>query len=178
LKDTDYQQSHNVLLSHEEIGRRVSELGKSITDYYKNEEITVLALANGALVFAADLIRHLKCPMRLDTFTVASYTGRRSSGKLTLRSKPKLDVAGRHVLIVDDILDTGLTLGRVKAWVEEQGAASVNICVLLDKQVPQRKFDIAADWYGFKIPDTFVYGYGLDKDELFRNLPFIAHIAV
>jgi hypoxanthine phosphoribosyltransferase len=178
LKNTEANQfNHHILLSQEDISKRVVELGVSITEYYKDETVTVLALTNGALIFAADIIRQIKCPVRLDTFAIASYNNRKSSGKLNLRSKPKLNVSGQHILVLDDILDTGLTLHSVKAWLQEKNAASINICVLLDKQVPQRKAEISANWAGFKIPDVFVYGYGLDRDEFDRNLPFIAQIA-
>lgn len=172
----DKQSNHQVLLSAEVISRRIVELGAGITEHYKNEPVTVLALTNGALIFAADIIRQIKCPLRLDTLAVDSYTDRESSGKLNFRTKPKLSISGRHILVLDDILDTGLTLSQVKNWLEEQNPASVNICVLLDKQVVRRKAEVSAKWTGFKIPDVFVYGYGLDKDEFERNLPFIAHI--
>ena len=168
--------NHHVLLSAEDISKRIVELGADITEYYKDKAVTVLAITNGALVFTADIIRQINCPLRLDTLAVDSYKGRESSGKLNFRGKPKLDVSGRHILIVDDILDTGLTLSRVKKWLEEQNAASVNICILLDKQVPRRKAEIPVKWAGFRIPDVFVYGYGLDKYEFERNLPFIAQI--
>ena len=168
------QSDHNILLSAEEISKRIIELGASISEYYKDETVTVLALTNGALVFAADIIRQLKCPVRLDTFAIASYKDRKSSGELNLRAKPKLDVSGQHILVLDDILDTGFTLNGVENWLEENGAASINICVLLDKQVSQRKAEISVKWHGFKVPDVFVYGYGLDRDEFDRNLPFIA----
>ena len=164
------------MLSAEDISKRIIELGASITAHYQKEAVTVLALTNGALIFAADIIRQIKCPVRLDTLAIASYSGRKSSGEVNLRSKPKLNVAGQHILILDDILDTGLTLNTVKDWLLEKNAASINICVLLDKQVSQRKAEISANWSGFKIPDVFVYGYGLDKDEFERNLPFIAQI--
>lgn len=164
------------MLSAEDISKRIIKLGASITAHYKDEAVTVLALTNGALIFAADIIRQIKCPVRLDTLAIASYSGRESSGELNLRSKPKLNVSDQHILVLDDILDTGLTLNAVKDWLLEENAASINICVLLDKQVSQRKADISANWSGFKIPDVFVYGYGLDKDEFERNLPFIAQI--
>lgn len=165
-----------MLLSTKDISKRVIELGASITAHYKDEAVTVLALTNGALIFAADIVRQIKCPVRLDTLAIASYAGRKSSGKLNLRSKPKLNISGQHILVLDDILDTGLTLTAVKNWLKEQNAASINICVLLDKQVSQRKAEISVNWSGFEIPDVFVYGYGLDKDEFERNLPFIAQI--
>ena len=178
MKKTEVNQfNHQVLLSSEDLSKRIIGLGASITKYYKDETITVLALTNGALIFTADIIRQIKCPVRLDTFAIDSYNKRKSSGKLNLRSKPKLNISGQHILVLDDILDTGLTLHGVKTWLQEQNAASINICVLLDKQVQQRKAEISVKWSGFKIPDVFVYGYGLDRDEFDRNLPFIAHIA-
>jgi hypoxanthine phosphoribosyltransferase len=168
------QSNHNVLLSAEDICKRIVELGANITEYYKDKPLTVLALTNGALIFAADLIRQIKCPVRLDTFAIASYKDRKSSGKLNLRAKPKLNVSGEHILVIDDILDTGLTLSGVKDWLQEQKAASIKICVLLDKQISERKVEISADWSGFEVPDVYIYGYGLDRDEFDRNLPFIA----
>lgn len=170
------QLDHQVLLSAEDISKRIVELGADITKYYNNETVTVLALTNGALVFAADVIRQIKCPLRLDTLAVDSYKGGESSGKLNFRGKPKLNISGRHILILDDVLDTGFTLNKVKNWLNEQNAASVNICVLLDKQVSRRKAEISVKWAGFKIPNVFVYGYGLDRDEFERNLPFIAQV--
>lgn len=170
----DNQSNHNILLSAEDISKRVIELGASISEYYKDETVTVLALTNGSLIFAADIIRQIKCPVRLDTFAIASYNDRKSSGKLNLRAKPKLNVSGQHILVLDDILDTGLTLNGVKSWLQEHNAASINICVLLDKQISQRKAEIHVKWHGFKVPDVFVYGYGLDRDEFDRNLPFVA----
>ncbi len=170
------QASHRILLRPEDISKRIVELGAAITEYYKDEAVTILILANGALVFAADMIRQIKCPLCLDILAVDSYDGRESSEKLNFRAEPKLNVSGRHILLLDDILDTGFTLNGVKSWLKEKNAASVNICVLLDKQVPKRKVEVYAKWTGFKIPDVFVYGYGLDNDELERNLPFIAQI--
>ena len=178
MKKTEANQfNHHVLLSSEDISKRIVELGASITEHYKDETVTVLALTNGALIFAADIIRQIKCPVRLDTFAIASYNKRKSSGELNLRSRPKLNISGQHILVLDDILDTGLTLHSVKNWLQKKKAASINICVLLDKQIPQRKAEVSVNWSGFKIPDVFVYGYGLDRDEFDRNLPFIAHIA-
>lgn len=154
------ESGHHVLLTSEAISKRIAELGACITERYRNETVTVLALTNGALIFAA-----------------GSYENSKNSGKLIFRSKPKLAISGQQILIVDDILDTGLTLHGVKAWLREQNAASIDICVLLDKQVSRRKAEISVNWVGFKVPDVFVYGYGLDRNEFDRNLPFIAQIA-
>ncbi|MDD5727125.1 MAG: hypoxanthine phosphoribosyltransferase [Victivallales bacterium] len=165
---------HQVLLSAEVIAGRVGELAAAINTCYRDEELTVVALVNGAMIFAADLVRKLTMPVRLDTFALASYHGHASSGRLDFRSRPKLPLSGKHVLLVDDILDTGLTLSGVGDYLEMQEPLSVRICVLLKKEVSCRDIDIEVDWYGFKIPDVFVYGYGLDENEFFRNLPFIA----
>ena len=100
-----------------------------------------------------------------------------SSGELIFRGEPKLSIPGQHILIVDDVLDTGLTLSGVSVRLREQNPASINICVLLDKGTARRKAEISVRWTGFKIPDVFVYGYGLDRNEFDRNLPFIAQIA-
>jgi hypoxanthine phosphoribosyltransferase len=168
--------SHKVLFSADKISRRVAELGKDITAHYNGQTVTVMALTNGAIIFAADLVRQIKCPIQLDTFAIASYNDRTSSGELNIRSMPKLDVSGKHVLVVDDILDTGLTLHGVSSWLKKQGAADIKICVLLDKKVSERKVEISADWAGFEVPDVYVYGYGLDNNEFDRNLPFITEI--
>ncbi|QSH40806.1 hypoxanthine phosphoribosyltransferase [Lentisphaerota bacterium ZTH] len=167
---------HKILISESGIAERLKEIGKQITESYGDEPITILALTNGALVFAADLIRQIKCPVRLDTLGVASYKGRRSTGELSFRSKPKLGISGRNILVVDDILDTGLTLHGVASWLKRQSPESVKICVLLDKKITKREEEVTVDWAGFEIEDLFVYGYGLDRDEFDRNLPFIAYV--
>lgn len=171
------ESGHEILLSTETINGRINELAEELNGFYGDQRITVMALVNGALVFAADLVRRLEMPLCLDTFAMSSYDGHISSGILDFRSRPKLEISGRHILLVDDILDTGLTLSKVKAWMKEQGAASVKVCVLLEKDIACRHEEVSADWTGFKVPDVYVYGYGLDKDEFYRNLPFIARIA-
>ncbi len=164
----------HLLIDRERIAGRVAELGREITGHYAGEAVTVLVLLNGAVIFAADLLRHLDLPLRLDTMAVASYHGTASSGQVNFRSAPKLPVDGRRILLVDDILDTGTTLARVIERLYADGAAEVRSCVLLDKEVARAAGGtVRADWHGFRIPPVFVVGYGLDADEDFRHLPDI-----
>lgn len=165
-----------ILVSRKEIEDRVSQLGFEITTFYRGEPLTMIPLMNGAMIFAADLARAIENEeLFIDSLAAASYENDASSGKLTRRSTLKLPVAGRHLLLVDDILDTGRTLQDMKAWFETLGALSVRTCVLLTKNLdpakPERK--MAADWSGFQVPDLYVIGYGLDSHEKYRNLPDI-----
>ncbi len=164
-----------ILFSTEQIRERCALLGQEITAFYGNEPLTVVAILNGGLIFAADLIRHIDAPIFLDTFAASSYRNDQSTGELNIRTVTKLPVAGRHVLLVDDILDTGFSLKRIRAHFEAKNPLSVRTCVLLDKQI-QRSPDALqkADWVGFSTPDLYVIGYGLDSREHYRNLPYIA----
>lgn len=161
-----------VYISKEKIAEKVKQLGEEITDHYKGQSLVVVSITNGALIFAADLIRAIDLPLQLDSIMMASYAGTQSSGKVQIRSELKLQLEGQHVLVVDEILDTGRTLHNVKEIFSEMNPASLKFCVLLDK--PEcRKVDIQADYAGFEIPDEFVIGYGLDYNEFYRNLPYI-----
>ncbi len=163
-----------ILLEEKVILARLDELAAAITAHYRGRPLTALALLNGALFFAGDLLRRIPLPLLIDTVAVSSYRHEASSGKLTLRSAPKLPVAGREILLLDEILDTGLTLRGVRDYLLEQGAAEVRSCVLLDKACRRAPGGLAhADWCGFEIPDVYVVGYGLDADEQHRNHPFV-----
>jgi hypoxanthine phosphoribosyltransferase len=161
-----------VLFSDEEIAQRVKQLAGQITTEYKDKPLTVICLSNGAIVFAADLIRQIPIPLQLDSISVSSYEGTRSTGNVKIDKNIKLCVKNRHVLIVDDILDTGRTLAKVQEEVLKEGPLSVKLCVLLDKPA-RRALSLEADFSGFKIDDHFVVGYGLDYNEAYRNLPSI-----
>lgn len=165
-----------ILITRDKIAERVNQLGFEIAAFYRGEPLTIIPLMNGAMIFAADLCRAIESEdLFIDSLAAASYENDASSGKLTRRSSLKLPVAGRHLLLVDDILDTGRTLQEMKAYFESLGAASVRTCVLLTKELdpakPERK--ISADWSGFSVPDLYVIGYGLDSYEKYRNLPDI-----
>ncbi|MFA7230120.1 MAG: hypoxanthine phosphoribosyltransferase [Victivallaceae bacterium] len=161
------------IISSEQICGKVGELGRQIADFYRGQPLMVIAVCNGALLFAADLVREIKIPLQLDVIAASSYSGSASSGEIKFRSLPKLPVAGKNVLIVDDILDSGLTLGKIVELMRSQNCLSVKTCVLLKKQTVGGPA-LEADWHGFEIPDVYVFGYGLDRDEYDRNLAYIA----
>ena len=162
-----------ILVSAAEIKRRVKKLGAEITAAYGEEEITVVAVINGALLFTADLLREVHSPIRLDCIRVSSYRNEtRSAGRPEIVHSLSLDITNRHVLLIDDILDTGKTLSVVVQLIKKLNPASVRTCVLLDKR-GRREVEFVADFVGFQIPDKFVVGYGLDFAERYRNLPYI-----
>jgi hypoxanthine phosphoribosyltransferase len=162
----------SVLVSEAQIQRRVRQLTREIQRDYLGRDLVIVSLLSGTVMFLADLIRHLSLPLRLDFIGVSSYGAGTESGELIFTKELRLDVKGRDVLVVDDILDTGKTLRRVTDKLAALGPRDLKICVLLDK--PERRVEnIAADYAGFRIPNQFVVGYGLDYAERFRNLPFI-----
>jgi len=161
-----------VLLSQERIARRVRSLARQIEKDFAGRDMVIVALLNGTVVFLADLLRRLSLPLRLDFIGVSSHGSGTESSDLVFTKELRLNVTGRDVLLVDDILDTGRTLFRVSAKLRRLGPRQIKICVLLDK--PSRRVErIAADYVGFTVPDRFVVGYGLDYAERYRNLPFV-----
>lgn len=163
----------SILVSEASIKRRVKKLGQEIGETYGDEEITVIAIINGAVPFTADLMRSIPNPIRLDCIRISSYRNEtKSIGKPQLVHSLTLDITNRHVLLMDDILDTGKTLAMVVGMIKKLSPASVKTCVLLDKK-GRRKVPFEADHVGFEIPDKFVVGYGLDFAERYRNLPCI-----
>jgi hypoxanthine phosphoribosyltransferase len=161
-----------VLIREEEIGKRVRTLAFQIARDYRGKDLVLVALLNGTVMFLADLIRHLQIPLRLDFIGVSSYGTGTESGELVFTKELRLDVKGRDVLLVDDILDTGKTLKRVSSTVRSLKPRSVKICVFLNKAA-RRIENVTPDYFGFDIPDEFVVGYGLDFAERYRNLPFV-----
>lgn len=161
-----------VLLDEKQIETRVSALARQIQRDYGGKELAIVALLNGTVLFLADLIRWLEMPLRLDFIGVSSYGRGTSPGQLVFTKELGLDVRGRDVLLVDDILDTGRTLKKVVQKLRRLKPNSIRICVLLEKKA-RRKEQIEADYVGFEIPDAFVVGYGLDYAERYRNLPFV-----
>jgi hypoxanthine phosphoribosyltransferase len=162
-----------VLVSEADIKKRLRKLGAEITALYGDDEITVISVINGAILFTADLLRHIDNPVRLDCIRVSSYRNdTKSMGKPQVLGNLSLDLANRHVLLIDDILDTGKTLSMIVGMIKKLQPASVRTCVLLDKR-GRREVEFEADLVGFQIPDKFVVGYGLDFAERYRNLPCI-----
>ena len=161
-----------VLITERQIARRVKILARDIERDFRGHEMVVISLLNGTVMFLADLMRHLDLPLRLDFMGVSSYGLGTESGELVFTKELRLDLHGRDVLLIDDILDTGRTMSRVLPKIRALHPRRVKICVLLDKP-ERRKFNIRADYVGFAIPDFFVVGYGLDFAERYRNLPFV-----
>ncbi|MDR2675419.1 MAG: hypoxanthine phosphoribosyltransferase [Opitutaceae bacterium] len=163
----------SILVSAADIKRRLKKLGAAIAEAYGDEEITAVAIINGSIFFTADLLRHVPNPTRLDCIRIFSYrNSTKSHGKPKLLHSLSLDITNRHVLVIDDILDTGKTLSVVVNLLKKQNPASLRTCVLLDKR-GRREVECEADFVGFQIPDRFVVGYGLDFAERYRNLPCI-----
>jgi hypoxanthine phosphoribosyltransferase len=162
-----------VLYDESAILARLDELAAAITRDYDQKELTVVAVLNGSFMFLADLLRRIPCPLRVDCISVASYHGAtESSGRVTFDQLTPPDVCDRHVLILDDILDSGRTLDAILRRLESEGARSLRTCVLLRKNKSRAK-PVDADYVGFDIADEFVVGYGLDFQEKYRNLPCI-----
>ncbi len=161
-----------VLITDRQIEHRLLMLSREIQRDFAGREMVVVSLLSGTVMFLADLIRHLSLPLRLDFIGVSSYGLGTESGELIFTKELRLDVRGRDVLLVDDILDTGRTMVRVLAKLRVLKPRRIKTCVLLNKAA-RRTEDIEADYVGFEIPDYFVVGYGLDFAERYRNLPFV-----
>src|SRR5436190_612803 len=161
-----------VLITERQIARRIEVLSKQVQRDFKGRELVIVAVLNGTIMFLADLIRCLSLPLRLDFVAVSSYGLGTESGQLVFTKELRLDVRGRDVLLVDDILDTGKTLYRVLGKLRLLKPRRIKTCVLLNKAA-RRLEEVEADYVGFEIPDFFVVGYGLDFAERYRNLPFV-----
>ncbi len=166
-----------VLFRESTIMSRLDEMAEQIAADYEGKDLSVVAVLNGSLMFGADLLRRMEMPLRLECISVSSYHGASSTGTVTFNQTRLPEVRGRHVLLLDDILDSGNTLHAIRdRLMSEAGALSLKICVLLRKDVPRAR-ELEADYVGFDIPDKFVVGYGLDYMERFRNLPYIGVIS-
>lgn len=162
-----------VLLSEEEIRAKCKEMGARISQEYKGKNLMLVTVLKGAVVFLADLMRAIEVPAEIDFMVVSSYgSGVKSSGVVKIVKDLDVPLAGKDLLIVEDILDSGLTLSYIKELLASRGPASIKIATLLDKP-SRRKVDLVADYIGFSVPDEFVIGFGLDYDEKYRNLPYI-----
>ena len=161
-----------VLITEAQLARRVKALARELERDFRGHDLVVVSLLNGTVLFLADLIRQLNLPLRLDFLGVSSYGAGTASGELVLTKELRVDLRGRDVLLLDDILDTGKTLSWVKPRLQALEQRRVRTCVLLDK--PERRtFPVQADYVGFEVPNVFVVGYGLDFAERYRNLPFV-----
>ena len=168
LKDVE-----RILITSEEIGARVRELGQQITNDYAGQDILMIGVLRGAVIFMSDLARAIKRPINIDFMAISSYgTSTSSSGVVRILKDLDESVEGRHILIIEDIIDSGLTLNYLVENLKSRKPASGRICTLLSKP-DRRKVDVQVDYNGFIIPDYFVVGYGLDCAGQYRNLPFI-----
>ena len=163
-----------VLITEEQLQARIRELGEELTREYADKDPIVVGVLKGVVVFYADMIRKIRVPCQLDFMWISSYKGTGSTGQMLVRQDISADVKGRHVLILEDIFDTGNSLDFTVKHLKSRNPASVKICTLLDK--PERRnprVTLKADYTGFTIPNHFVVGYGLDYNEQYRNLPYV-----
>jgi hypoxanthine phosphoribosyltransferase len=166
-----------IVYGPEEIAARVEELGREITDHYAAaENLLLIGILKGAFIFTADLVRQIARPVQLDFLVAASYgSGTKSSGEVRLLYDPEVPLTGRHVLLIEDVVDSGTTLNRLVPLLRQRGAQSLELCALLHKKLPV-KLDLEPRWVGFEAPNEFLIGYGLDHNEKFRHLPFIGSV--
>jgi hypoxanthine phosphoribosyltransferase len=164
----------DVLLTEDQIAEKVAELGRRITADFAGRSLTLVSVLKGSLPFMADLMRQIDLPLRIDLMEVSSYGGAstESSGLVRIMKDLSASISGEDVLLVEDIIDTGLTLNYLIRYLRGKNPASLRICTLLDKPA-RRLVDIPVDYTGFQIPDQFVVGYGLDYGERYRNLRFV-----
>ena len=167
-----------VLISEERLRARITEVAAEISADYEGRKILVIGVLKGAIFFISDLVRQLSVPCEIDFMAVSSYgASTHSSGVVRILKDLDIPIAGRHVLIVEDVIDSGLTLSYLLKNLASRGPASLEICTLLAKP-GYRRLKIAAGYVGFELPDVFVVGYGLDYAERYRNLPYIAAFEV
>ena len=165
-----------VILTEQQIKERTAELGQQVTEHYLQQqatEIVVIGILRGSVLFLSDLIRHISMPLTIDFMAISSYTsGTSSSGMVRILKDINESIEGKHVLIVEDIVDTGLTLNNLQNMLRARNPQSLAVCTLLNKP-SRRKIEVEVDFCGFEVPDEFVVGYGLDFNGHYRHLPYI-----
>lgn len=164
-----------ILIDEEKLQKRIAELGGEISRDYEGQDLLLVCILRGGVVFLVDLMRSITVPHTLDFMAVSSYGigARNTTGQARITLDLNTDIRDRNVLLVEDIIDSGYTLEAVLGFLESRRPRSLKVCVLLDK-AERRQTDVPIDYLGFVIPDKFIFGYGLDVDEYYRNLPFIA----
>ena len=170
--DTVEKDIERVLISQIEIEKNVQKIGAQISKDYEGTEPIFVGVLKGCFIFMADLMRHVTINCSMDFMAVSSYQGTTSTGAVKINKDLNEDIAGRHLILVEDILDSGITLNYLKNYLSVRKPASIRIVTLMDKPA-RRKADIHADYSCFEVPDAFVVGYGLDYNERYRNLPYI-----
>ncbi len=167
-----HEDCKEIMFTHDQIVERCKEIGKQISEEYKGKKVLLIGLLKGSVPFFAELSQHIDLDVEFDFMSVSSYEGTESTGNVLVKKDIDVDIKGKDILIIEDILDTGKTLYTVRAMLLEKGAASVEIAALLNKQ-ERREYPIQAKYVGFEIPNAFVIGYGMDYDEKYRNLPYV-----
>lgn len=162
-----------ILITKNELEQRISELGRAISQSYQQKDLAIIAILKGSFIFAADLLRSITIPATIDFMAISSYANQPQSGVVRITKDLEESIMGRNVLLVEDIIDTGLTANYLLRVLRERKPASLEICALLDKSA-RRLIDLPIAYRGFDIPDVFVVGYGMDYQQLYRNLPHIA----
>lgn len=176
LSRTGGRELDRIVFTEAEIDRRVAEMGREIGEHYPDEaDLLALGLLKGSFIFVSDLVRQISHPLHVDFLVASSYVGKESTGEVEMLYHPRDPIRDRHVVLVEDIVDTGSTLNRTVAALRERGPASLEVCALLHKHLAD---DLVLEprWVGFDAPSEFLVGYGLDHAEDFRHLPFIASI--
>ena len=166
------QDIERILISREDLEEKVSEVGRRITEDFCDKDPIFVGVLKGCFIFMADLMRHVDIKCSMDFMAVSSYSGTSSTGAVKINKDLSQDIEGRHVIIVEDILDSGVTLSYLKKYLMVRHPASITIATLMDKP-SRRRADVYADYSCFEVPDAFVVGYGLDYNQRYRNLPYI-----
>lgn len=164
-----------VLIGEEEIQKRIAEVAAEIDKDYNGEDVVVISILKGAVFFTVDLVKKMKTPIQLEVMQVSSYSGTESTGELIVKKDLDHDIAGKNVLVVEDIIDTGTTLSYLKEYLASKNPKTLKIAVLADKK-ERRKVEVDLDYKCFEVPDKFIVGYGFDVDEHGRNIPYIGYI--
>ncbi len=167
-----HQDVEKILIAEDEIKEICKRLGKEISRDYKGKKLLLVSVLKGAVVFMADIMRNITCDCEIDFLSVSSYSGSKTTGVVKFKKDMDVDPDGRDILIIEDILDSGITLSYLKQVLLQRNAASLKVCAFLDKPA-NRKADIEADYVGKVVPDEFIIGYGLDYNEKYRNLPYV-----
>ncbi len=169
----------DVLISEEEVMKRIQAMGKQISEDYEGKELLLICILKGSVFFTCDLAKYITVPVKMDFMAVSSYgSGTESSGEVKIKKDLEESLVGKHVLVIEDIIDSGNTLSRLLKILKMRNPASIRLCTLLDK--PDRRVvdDVEVDYTGFVIPDAFVVGYGLDYDQKYRNLPYVGVVTL
>lgn len=169
------KENFRVLISEEKIKERIKEMGKEISEEYKGKEIILICVLKGSMYFTVDLSKYIESETIIDCIRVLSYNGTKSTGKINLKMDLDENIEGKNVIVIEDIIDTGRTLSYLLDYLKTKKPNSIKLCTLLDKP-ERREFNVKVDYIGFQIPDKFVIGYGLDYNEKYRNLPYIAYV--